>query len=186
MKNFSDEAFILRRDKENYIGISKNFGKVIFSGNGIEKKFPALNGGFLIKYNFEKLYNHLKKIILYPQNVYLENILDYKDAPGIFQLIIFFCDQFSLFGIKCEKTWNFINKLKKNEYNNFELFNLSLNIFESLNGEFSINVFNKNLEKKEFINNFKDLFYSEKQFKIFEKLIIYIFDKELVLKEFIK
>ena len=180
MKNFSDEAFILRKDKENYIGISKNFGKVIFSGNGIEKKFSALNGGFFIKYNFEKVYNHLKKITLYPQNIYLESLLNYKNNSGIYQLIIFFCDQFSIFGIKCDITWSLINKLKENQFDNFELFNLSLNLLESLNGEFTLNFINENFEKKEFINHFKDLFFSEKQFKIFEKLIIYIFDKELL------
>jgi len=183
MKIFFDEAFILKKEKDFFIGISKNYGKVLFSSTGIEKKFPALNGGFFINYNFEKIYNYLKKITLYPHNINLDEILNYKNLSGIFQLIIFYCDQFYLYGIKCDKTWNLLNELKKNESNSFNLFNLSLDIFNSLNGNFYKKFPFNNLEMNKFINEIKKNFFSEKQFKIFEKLIIYIFKKELNLNK---
>lgn len=173
---FYDEALILKKNEDFFIGISKNYGKVFFSSAGISKKYSGLSKNFYIKYNLEKVYNSNKKIIIYPDNINLESYLLDNKFFYFSDFINFILLEFHLSGFPNEKIWNILSEIKDEKKFENILEKLIL-IFIELCDFLETSFLKKILNNKNYLENLKNNSFLEIKY-LFEKDLEKIFDRE--------
>jgi hypothetical protein len=174
----ADHACITCKRENSYIGISKLFGKTKFSAEGIRMKFPALTVGFFIEYEIHEKYNFFSKNYLYPQNILLDDYINYEKFPFSIQLIFALYTEFATTETENKFIWKIFESLKIKEKTKVGTLSKIINITNVLTGA-SISENKINSVKTELIKTIQ-ISTPQKEKAIFlQKLVKYVFESEL-------